>query len=576
MPLCKTKSPTDPEFGKSSFQASRYKKNGGLQSKYPHLFPNGTEPPTPPSGDSLDPQSLNAFEGIQRNVIDRLLSSKRAASHSKPRPVTPEKRDLPAATKPSTQNGQAFDCSFHRKPARNMNCPHLSVHGVEDPSGNVYSSITNGVARSNSSHWRSYRDSAETSPSKKLKSAKSLRPVHLESMRKARVNCQNNDPWKSSANQIDTTFRFSFNVNNDTFKRTEPNRNGLTSASAENISTRFTPEDWAGKFEAGADYFKPEQKSTGTKASPRRAQSGTRHRGRSPIKVRPVDPNFAQPRSAGTENVMESPGGTKFSQEEWAQHFRPQTFAPPPYPARTPGRKSRGSIARPTMGTAAVIDDSETPDEKPLFGDKPVASAAPASFSPVSDAMDVDTPPAPHNIPVFEEKPNVNTKRPASASQSQSPVDVESLKVNLGDLKIQDLIKTLQLPVPPLAPDAPPPPTMTESISKAAQEHFNEQFAIYMHDWDHFNTKFCLHFFSRKNQNDAFGSKRWEDDQIMELYRRGLKEDAIVSDHWQKSREYHDKVLKEWLVVKEKVKTRDEMEKILSGDDSTRPRKKTH
>jgi curved DNA-binding protein CbpA len=565
---------------KSSESASRppYFKTTDLQHKYPNLFPGSAEAMRAPSGASVDAQALNAFEGIQRNVIDHLLTRKQTSSTSAPRTVPPEKRDLPREIGLHAPESKVATRFLPRSTvSMNKTMPRIAKYesGVSSDK-----EPTASDAGANSSQHR--RISVDMSPSKKIRPSNQLHST-LDGLKKTRMFSRDHHEPMSNANQFEPFNRFSFNVNNDTFKQTQPKANGFTSASAETISTRFTPEDWEGKFEAGADYFKPEQRSGANAGSPRRAQSGSRPRGRSPAKVPPINPKLAQQRNADADNFMESPGGTRFSPEEWAQHFRPQTFAPPAYPVRTPGRKTRGSFARPTMGTAAVVDDSETPDEKPLFGDGPADSTAPASFSPALDAMDVDSPPTKHTVPKFVEKPNGNTKRPAPVSQPRSPVDEESLKVDFDDLNLQDLIKTLQLPAPPERPENPPPATMTEIISTAAKEKYFEQFATYMKNWDLFNNKIMLHLVARKNQVDAFGSQRWEDDQCMESYRRGLREDGLVMKHWMFCMEIHEKALKDCAVVRERAKTRDEMEKILNGESfetpfngTGRPRKKTH
>jgi hypothetical protein len=558
-------------------------KTTDFQHKYSNPFLRTTEAVETPSGASVDSQSLNAFEGIQRNVIDHLLAGKQTSSSPNPRTFAPDPSDLPGESRLIAQESKvALKSLPGSKVSINQPWPRIarSVNGVSSDKD----STASDAGASSSQH---HQISVETGPSQRPKPSKSFHSVQFDGLKNARIFWRDHHKSKSKANRFDPSNRFSFNVDNETFKQTEPAPNGFTSASAENISTRFTPEDWEGKFEAGADYFKPEQKSGANAGSPRRAQSGSRPRGRSPVKVPPINPKLAQQRNGDFENYMESPGGTKFSPEEWAQHFKPQTFAPPPFPVRTPGKKTRGSFARPTMGTAAVVDESETSDEKPLFGKAPVDPTAPASFSPALDAMDVDSPPANHTVPKFEEKQNGHSKRPAPPSQPQTPVDEVSLKVTFDDLNIQDLIKELQLPAPPIGPDRPPPPTMAETISMDAEEKYFAKFTAYMKDWDLFNNKIMLHIAARKNQVDGFGSQRWENDQVMESYRRGLQEDGLVMKHWQVCMEYHQTVLRDCTVVRERVKTRDEMEKILNGNNSgngsvrplngtRRPRKKTH
>jgi len=366
---------------------------------------------------------------------------------------------------------------------------------------------------------------------------------------------------------------FSFNINDETFNRTRHQSNGFSN-SAENISTKFTPEDWDGKFEAGADYFKPEVK--------KRTQSTSRPRGRSPVKIRPVDTKFAQPR-VESETPIESPGGTKFSAEEWNETFKPQTFMPttmppPPRTATTPSRKRTGPTIRPTMGTAAVVDDSETSDEKPLFNGRKNMHSMASSPEP----MDVDTPPATNTVPQYATTPNchlrVNTepqKRAASTSASQSPTDTEGLKVNFDDLKIQDLMSTLALPTPP-QPPALPIDTEYERPSRASYEDYLKRYAKYMGEWDVFNSKYLLHMVARRRQNDNLKDRRWTDRNGTEIYRLGLKEDQAVLKRWGEMQEMHEQIVKAFVVMRERMKTREEREGVPPPSDRPRPRKKTH
>ena len=555
-PSCK-----DPYFASNPhFKSSTNMYN----TKWPNLSADDKSPATPPSGVAAPLHSLNDFEGLQRNLVDQLLNKRQACGSASKSGQHPIPTATPATSKSQTplydvyymtQEGTPASSSHNRKP-------------VNDAANEPF----NG--------WRDYRESAETgSPSKKQRPQQSFSSF----VDKSRDFLRNFEQLKSNANHFNDASRFSFNVDDNTFKRTNSQPNGFRANSAENISTKFTPEDWDGKFEAGADYFRPEQKAANV-THRGRAQSTSRSRGRSPIKVRPVDPKFMPRREE--ETPTESPGGTKFSAEEWAQSFKPQTFAPPPIPTRTNtgvGSTKRRPTLRPTMGTAAVVDDGESSDEKPLFtGRKSTTSKIPTPPSP--DAMDVDTPP----IPAAQTPPpptnsngglKVNTespqKRPAAPSTSASPTDVEAerLKVNFDDLKIQDLISSLDLPSPPRAP-TPPSTTLVLTPTHPSYIAYKEAFKTYMQDWDLFNSRIMLHLVARKNQNDALAARRWEDDRGLEIYRRGLKEDGVVLGHLQAAMMSHEMVVTEWAVVRERVK-RVEAQNGGVGE-RLRPRKKTH
>jgi hypothetical protein len=110
-------------------------KTAGFRYKYPHLFPDGTEPTMSPSGGSVDPQSLNAFEGIQRNVIDHLLSSKRKSSGSNPRQVTPEKRASPREEDSKTKDASAASQNIRRSSTSiRINIPKMETCEKPDTS----------------------------------------------------------------------------------------------------------------------------------------------------------------------------------------------------------------------------------------------------------------------------------------------------------------------------------------------------------------------------------------------------------------------------------------------------------
>ncbi|CAL3965465.1 hypothetical protein PZA11_001796 [Diplocarpon coronariae] len=509
-----------------------YAAKGSLPLK--KYFMDNQQPMTPPSGVRNNPQSLNAFEGFQRNVIDHLLHNKRAAS-------------LGQKSGPS---------------------PGFAERPVVGTSNRVWAEDPH---YKNRQAWYAYRDTSfdPGSPSKKPKPVKHLHTVHPYDFDKSREFWDGIERLKSQANHPEPSSSFSFNVNDDTFSRTRHPSNGFSN-SAENISTKFTPEDWDGKFEAGADYFKPipDQKS--------RAQSVSRTRGRSPVKVRPVEPKFPQPREA--QPPMESPNGTKFSADEWKETFKPQTFMPPPPTPRmapTPSRKRTGPTTRPTMGNAAVVDDDDNSDEKPLFtGRKNMASTA---VSP--DPMDVDTPAASHVVPQYATTPKghlkVNTESSKqAASASQSPIDSESLKVNFDDLRIRDMMSTLAMPPAPQPPILPEAASEYERPTRAAYDDYIKQYAKYLSEWDLFNSKFLLHMVARKNQNDTLKDRRWNEERAAEIYRAGLKEDQAVLKRWTELHEGHELIVKAFLVLRERMKTREEREGASAG--RTRPRKKTH
>lgn len=474
-----------------------------------------------PSGLPGSAWTLNHFEATQRDYVEHLLSSKRTPSGAQKTPI-PAQSNVYAAQKdkwgPFTQYRES------------------NALGVPCQSSSKKSKKELGYSPSTILHNRLFWQ---------------------------RQNLQ------TTANLYSRN-RFSFNLKDDTFKPTNPQPNGFSS-SAENITTKFTPEDWAGTFKAGTNHFKP----TAGAASPTRARdpSTSRSRGRSPPKAR--TDYTTMPRTDQGPPVAESPGGTKFSAEEWDKTFGAQTFMPPDPPPRPQQyRKRTIPQSRATMGgQAAVIDESDSGNDKPLFTDRKAPSPQTASPEP----MDVDTPPVTHTVPIFQTKPadnlNLNAdpiKRQASSSASQPVTDEEDLKVNFEDLKIVDIITSLDMPSPP-SPPILPPFAGSQQMSRQAYDDYEARFAKYMAAWDTVQTKFLLHVVARKNQNDSLKEKRWSEKKNTDSYRRGLQEDATVMKRWSELTEKHGEVVKQFVILQATMASRD-----VKDENPSSSRKKTH
>ena len=509
-----------PSFGQDT---NSYTYSLGMH-KYPNLFPNVDGQPVAPTN-RVASDSLNSFEADQRRLLDQLINKRRASS-------TNVKSDDVGKAESIAHN------QTHRARPKSYDALNAALKGgrgfVEKPS----------VMRSIPEKQSFFR---------------------LSNFQYAHSNFTSQRPYKANADNNDYPSSFSFKVDDNTFATKKSQPNGFTSPSTESINTKFAPEEWEGKFEAGAGYFAPEQKAAG--APPGRTQSATRSRGRSPVKIRPVDPKVMQPR-VEEDPPIESPGGTKFTPEEWAQSFKPQTFMPPQttIPPR-PARQGRQSSLRTTMGgNAAVVDDSEsTSDEKPLFTGRRPPPVITASPSP--DPMEVDTPPvetAETQVPKtpIARKATLSNTSPGkrAAASSQSPTD-STLKVEFDDLKLRDLISHLKLPAAPEPPILPVNPTPEYSRPpKAVCEVYFHEFKAYMCDWDLFNSQFMIHMLARKKENDLLGTQRWEDDSGLETYRLGLKADKIVLGHWSAAHGHHQAVMKDYAVLKEQMRDRSERE----------------
>ncbi|KAG4026926.1 hypothetical protein MFRU_035g00770 [Monilinia fructicola] len=422
---------------------------------------------------------------------------------------------------------------------------------------------------------------------------------------------------------------FSMKLDDETFSPTRPN--AFPRASADSINTKFSSEEWHGKFEAGGDYFVPEQKTTQIPLHSRvRTQSSSsRSRGRSPVKSRSAD-SKPFPSRPGSDTPIESPGGTKFSAQDWAETFKPQTFAPPSVPSptkssvpsRVGSRKPRVPIAKATVGSATVVieDDSDDSDEKPLFKGRapntpkppnspdamdvdsppPATPAPPPTQAPPAQAPPAQAPPAqappaqappaqapPAQAPPAQAPPAQAPPAQAPPAQAQSPKANRGLKINTEQLKraaapSQSPVDTESLKVEfddlnikelLSSLDLPPPPTAPryphESNAALSQGIYLSSFTAYMVDWDLFSKRMMLHLIARKNQNDGLGSNRWEHPQGLDIYRRGLKEDGAVMSHWVAAMASHDQAMKEYAIHKERFN-------MAEGRDRDRPRKKTH
>jgi hypothetical protein len=478
-----------------------------LRNKWPRLFPDldDKEATACPSG--IAGHALFPLEETQRSMLDLLIKERH-----------------PKAPNPSS----------------------VAPNGKSDANDRHMGQPTQPTTSSTRSAFTQYRESPNmSSPSKKQKmhTSASLKTIGAENTRRY---C--NNVYQNNANNHDSS-RFTFNVDDNTFQRTDAN--GFKATSTESVNTTFSPEEWHAQFESG--HFAPEQGAGGIPRHPR-TQSGSRTRGRSPPKSRPGEKKPMQARAEPESSAESSPGGTKFSQDEWAGTFKPQSFMPPPPPMnktpilQRPARRSRVPSIRPTMGTAAVVDDGDTSDDKPLFqGRKPsISHAAPTPPSP--DAMDLDTPASSSTpIPNANEEAKSYVKSAKSTPPStQPPTETESLKVNFEDLKIQDLISTIDLPVPPTAPQIP---TAHIPRTNDTLDAYLEKFKVYMTDWDLFSTRMMLHLVARKQQNDKLGATRWLNVEGISSYRKGLQEDSAVLQWWTGAMDMHEENMKQCQVL---------------------------
>lgn len=426
----------------------------------------------------------------------------------------------------------------------------------------------------------------------------------------------------SSANTaVPNSFTFPENGAPNSFEPTPP----LRSHSSETINLKFSPTEWHGKFTSSTnEYFVHHPPVRGNAA-----------RGRfSPTKNRILHPNQPLPQQASTshDQIAHDPSASKppsppaavpppppqranskYSSEEWAQHFKPATFLPPPpsgSPARALSRKrtmaprkfpnaayQRQSKPKPAS-VSVTVDDADAEE------DVDVASVPGSLSSKASgeSAMDIDPALTPPSTGRFQE--HGETKSPSKPGSSEStprpPVPPRAKKnppaserdhhLNLGELKgvapfapsypshegltnLNDLASTLPFesrpsnqavehsPPRPLAlPNPPKGPQVPVPITQTSWERYIAQMRGYMFEWNAYNTKMVNHFNDRQALVEKTlrpewmsaigeGTEKWG----FKAYMQGVEEDFRVRAHWDVSWEKHRECMKALGGVREKL-----------------------
>lgn len=396
-----TKGPISQTTGFTSTSASS-EENAKWRGSLPS-FKNGI-PSELPDVSTGHPTTLNAFEAAQFQLLHRLVKQNKNES----------KTTLESSMKPGTSMPGSYP-KFQGSSSKSSTNAY-SVPEIEKQSS-ARAPFQSDEATRAFANWK-----RETSGSHggSAKTEKAFQEFHR------RMNTTRNNADGESS---------SFSFNPEEMADTRPGPKRFTSSSAENISTKFNTEDWHGTFTAG-DMFAPD-------ATPKKNNtSRTSSRGRSPAKPRPAAPSQPSvhtnnlngttpatfPIPNGTDRPAESPGGTKFSAAEWAETFKPQTFAPPPFQSPDRGSKSqpfsargsrkatrnnsttsKGPPTRRATGNAIIIDSSDDDsDVKPLFSGRNYrgrnnssgeytsssGKSAPETAAASPNAMDIDPPAA--------------------------------------------------------------------------------------------------------------------------------------------------------------------------------------
>ncbi|CCU80596.1 hypothetical protein similar to DnaJ domain-containing protein [Blumeria hordei DH14] len=359
---------------------------------------------------------------------------------------------------------------------------------------------------------------------------------------------------------------FSFAVNDDMFNNNFSSQGYSFSNDAEKISTKFSAEQWDGKFAAGwdANCFIPETKPSQfnvrskTVRSPKKFKSPETTSTKASTKPEPFETNFTPSLNPSTETSYR----TKFSANDWAETFMPQIFMPASVPktmsSSNSNRKRSGPNIRSNINEVAGVDVRLKNGNQDSAGRKSTTQDPLENNIPVPEPMDIDTPIAPASN--FEPKGKINNSRTNQASHkrrvsqpealSRENLHTAALKIKFSDLKIRDLI--LDFPTPPVAPTLPQVKKPGENIYLEYESKFEQ----YMIEWDQFDKKYLLHLVARKNQNENLGERRWRGNEV-EKYRATVQEDQIVLKKWAEAKEMHDKALADRIAVGDIVKEDD-------------------
>lgn len=119
---------------------------------------------------------------------------------------------------------------------------------------------------------------------------------------------------------------------------------------------------------------------------------------------------------------------------------------------------------------------------------------------------------------------------------------------------------SIEFPKPPLPPRAPP--TLAVSglkPSKSAWEAHVNEFEIYLHEWDNFNSKFVDHVLARQNQLDKAKQKHGlsllytRNSSSTQEYAGWLEQDQQVHDKWTTYHSEHLRRVREFMGHQEKM-----------------------
>lgn len=426
---------------------------------------------------------------------------------------------------------------------------------------------------------------------------------------------------------LSNSFTFPKGTPHDPYRHVPP----LKSHSSESINLKFSPSEWHGKFTGSSnEYIVPPSAKvvhsargrlspTKNRPSPPKqtfsqtskvSSDGTAQDDRTNFPTVPAMPGatiFSSPPPSPPPVSPSGQAGSKYTSEEWTQHFKPATFAfPPPLATHSPARhlsrkrskapqKIFNTYKRPPVSKAAsvsaTIDDTEDAEDVELASvSESLSSKTSGDIDGNGSAMDID----PAVTPVADEQGEVTEGNkpppiPPKLSQDGYAVKQES-HMNLGDLRdvapfapskeglknLADLSATLPFESRPsninvtesaLSPQLlklPAPPKripVPETLTQTSWERYIAQMRAYMFEWNTYNTKMLAHFNERQASVETTlkpewmsatgdGTGKWG----FLAYMQGVEEDFRVRSHWDVSWEKHRECMRGLGSVRERLR----------------------
>ncbi|KAK5108559.1 hypothetical protein LTR62_008216 [Meristemomyces frigidus] len=337
--------------------------------------------------------------------------------------------------------------------------------------------------------------------------------------------------------------------------------------SEENVNTTFSPDGWSGQFK-GSDYFAPPPPTSRKQPSPSRKPKSELRSATANPPGSTSEANGAQQSSrtdaeeTAQQDPQATPGGVKFSKEEWEQTIKePSWMWPPPPPnppsptkaGKTSSRKASRSTTRSQASGASQAPTGVSGNENQGPGSDEQSTA---NMDDV-DAMDIDmTPPAQskHSTPQDQAaatngtgEPRLYSVRPSAWRQQQEiPTDGAhqnrrasntsatkgTFATNLDDLThVEPLARDPNAGLDSLSgigstlpftskasaslptavhepqklqmPPVPKAPEVPHKLTKDSWHTHTADFAAYCQAYHAFNTTMVAHFAAREDQAQA-------------------------------------------------------------------------